>query len=318
MKKSMCVAAVAALFCASSVMASTMKVRVVESTTQSTSYNLASSPATVSIEIQAVLDDTDAAGSALSDGLAIIGLNLKPSVSGTVLPAVPDLCDTSAFLVVAPAGMANFDRKDTAAPGFTNYGLTNPSGSPNISGYSGTCDGNNGLLQIGGGQNTIGNTVGGAPYPIGAVDNDKGNNGWEVIATGTVDVSLVDDQHLILTPDTVFANTLDNYAGGSPYAVSEVLSGGITVEALDISAGVECLAADINCDGNVNVADIGKVASGANFGQNPPACDRANVNGDTAVNTLDIGIVASGANFGQSTGPCVCNTNTPVECGVAP
>lgn len=319
MKKSLCVAAVAALFCASSVMAATLKVRIVETGSQLTSTDIdENTPTTVDVQIQAALDGTEAAGSPTSDGLAIIGLNVKQAGDAAI-----DLCDTSAFLVVAPAAMQAFDRKNTAGAGFTNDGLTNPSGSPNISGYSGTCDGAAGLLQIGGGQNTIGNTVGGAPYPVGAVVSGRGNSGWQVIATGSIDVpAMADGESVTLTPDTVFANTLDNFAGGSPFAVSEVLSGDIAVEGLTINAmmqGIICAAHDVNCDGSTNAGDIGIVASGQNFAQNPPACDRADVDGSGgAVNPGDIGVIASGANFGTSTGPCVCVTSTPVACGVAP
>lgn len=80
--------------------------------------------------------------------------------------------------------------------------------------------------------------------------------------------------------------------------------------------GVLCAAHDVNCDGSTNAGDIGIVASGANFGQNPPACDRADVDGSGgAVNPGDIGVIASGANFGTGTGPCVCETDTPAACG---
>ncbi|MCB9850620.1 MAG: hypothetical protein H6817_07935 [Phycisphaerales bacterium] len=83
--------------------------------------------------------------------------------------------------------------------------------------------------------------------------------------------------------------------------------------------GVQCAAHDVNCDGSTNAGDIGLVASGANFGQNPPACDRADVDGSGgAINPGDIGVIASGANFGTGTGPCVCQTNTPAACGVTP
>ncbi|MCB9850885.1 MAG: hypothetical protein H6817_09305 [Phycisphaerales bacterium] len=78
-----------------------------------------------------------------------------------------------------------------------------------------------------------------------------------------------------------------------------------------------CVASDVNCDGSTNAGDIGIVASAVNFGQDPPACDRADTDGSGGpINAGDIGVIVSGANFGTNTGPCICDTATPVACGV--
>ena len=141
MKKLLSIVAVMAL-CAAPVMADTLELRIV-SPAGDTEINVAGYPETVDVVIQGRLVTGD------TDGLALFGVNLT-ATTGAV-----DLCDTTEFLVTAPAALSEFDR---------NEGLTNP---PDMaaSGFSGTCDGANGLWQIGGGQNTIGNT-GPTLYPL--------------------------------------------------------------------------------------------------------------------------------------------------------
>jgi hypothetical protein len=71
--------------------------------------------------------------------------------------------------MTAPAGMSSFKR---------NNGLNNPAG------YGGTLSGRT-LLQVGGAQNTIGNVVPNAPYPVGAVVTGIGYPGPVSVAVGT-------------------------------------------------------------------------------------------------------------------------------------
>lgn len=321
MKKALAVSAVAVLFGATTVFAATeLEYRVVS--TGDVAVVEDDGPGVVQVFLQARLT-----GDA-TDGLAIIGANLDASATGGV--ATPDLCDTDGFLLEAPADMDSFDRKNAVTGiGFNNTGLTNPSGSANLSGYSGTCDGAGGLLQLGGGQNTIGNTPGGAPYPIGTVVLGKGNGGgWQVIAEGQIAIPALDsDDEIVISANTVFANTINLGQGGPVYAVTEVDTysdeGSLTIHAVQ---GVLCAAFDVNCDGGVSLADIAIVQNSSNF-QNPnyatTGCDRANTDGVAGVGIGDIAAIASSqvwqeANPGNPNPapcPCICVTNTPAQGG---
>lgn len=298
MKKVLGVAAIAAMFAASTAMAATLEVRVV--TTGSTTVG---NSELVDVLIEARLDG---GGAATSDGLALIGTNLKASGDFAV-----DLCDTAVFLVESTPAMANFDRIDPATDSFTNLGLTNPRAeAPMISGYSGTCDGANGLWQIGGGQNTIGNTVAGAPYPIGPVSIGVGNGGWVVIAEGSILTPDTGDGDIVLTLDTVFANTIDVGQASAPYSVTEVATGDITVTPLTLTIGgtIMCADADVNCDGSVNGLDIAAVKAPGTWLQPTGSAGnpRGDVNLDGAVNGLDIAAVKAPGTWLTSTGPCTC------------
>ncbi|HNO79011.1 MAG TPA: hypothetical protein PKN33_13205 [Phycisphaerae bacterium] len=105
-----------------------------------------------------------------------------------------------------------------------NLGLTNPSG------YGGTpIDGD--LIQIGGGQNTIGN-AGPTLFPIGTVVTNIANGSeWVTLATGTIDTNfqLADLQ---INIESAFASTLATDVG-PVYAVSPadvvIVGPGLTV-----------------------------------------------------------------------------------------
>jgi hypothetical protein len=168
----------------------------------------------VNVFIQGMLDSDGMGGASTSEGLALWGSNLSDAGTLSV-----DLCNTSGFLVGATAGAANFDR---------NLGLTNPPG-PNPSdmgvktGYKGTCNGAGVLLQIGGGQNTIGNTDP-PQYPVGSVTTGIAKDVWFDLAEGTITTpgagAFTDD--IVLTLDSPFANVLDDTGTGMPpvFAVS--------------------------------------------------------------------------------------------------
>jgi hypothetical protein len=196
--------------------------------------------------------------------------------------------------------------------------LTNPSSSPNLSGYSGTCDGAGDLLQLGGGQNTIGNTPGGAPYPIGAVVPGKGNGGWTTIAAGDIFVTLAVGEDYFVSVDTVFANTINTGQVSAPYAVTEATVPVNGLSSLHITSGVLCDESDVNCDGSINGLDLGVIVHPSNWQQSPPACDRADMSGPTFLvpdgiaNGLDLGAVVHPTNW-QQTGNagCTCTTATP-------
>lgn len=113
------------------------------------------------------------------------------------------------------------------------WGLTNPPGPAddnplNPSGYGGTPDGDDWLRQIGGGQNTIGNTPGGAPYPIGHTIEGIGLTPVQ-IAFGVANLPTTPGTYT-LSLSTPFANALTEFRGynadGYPmYAVSEMITG---------------------------------------------------------------------------------------------
>ena len=299
MKKVLGIAAIAAMFVASSAMAATLELRVVTDGDSATATVTAGDM--VNVFVQARLDG---GGAATSDGLALWGSNIKDLGADPV-----DLCDTSAFLVTSTAAMGNFDRVDTLG-NITNFGLTNPSASPNLSGYSGTCDSSGGLWQLGGGQNTIGNTPGGAPYPIGTVDTGIANGGWITVAEGMIATPGEQVDDLVLTLDTAFANTINTGQAGVPYSVTEVASGDIDVSgALTISfGGTLCVDADVNCDGNVDGLDIAAVKAPGTWLQPIPGAlnERGDANGDGNVDGLDIAFVKAPGTWLTSTGPCTC------------
>jgi hypothetical protein len=286
MKKLVAVAAVLCL-CVPSI-AQTLQVRVV--TTGNASSVGANNNVAVPVLIQAQL------GGTATDGLALVGLNLKNTGSLSF-----NLCTQSAFLVTAPTSpvdiKGHFDR---------NGGLTNPPGGP-VSGFSGTCDGANGLWQIGGGQNTIGNTGTPVNYPSGTVLEGVANGGYVTIASGTLTTPAVGTGTIILTPDTIFANVLDAGQSGPVYDVSEVAGANITVTGsltINVPGGINCVNADVNCDGNVNGGDILAVRAPGTW--NTASTARPDVNNDGTVNGGDILAVRAPGTWNTSTGPCTC------------
>lgn len=220
MRKLSCLAAVAALSVATVAKADTVELRIVTDANAS-SANVAND-AVVNVFIQGrVVGGT-------TDGLALWGANVSPSGSLAF-----DLTDTSAFLLEAPGSMANFDR---------NLGLTNPPGPVPAdlgvkTGYKGTASGVE-LLQVGGGQNTIGNTDPPA-FPVGAVVDQVGNAGFEDFAVGTLTAPSAGSGSIVIGCNTAFANLLSDFAGGSPFAVEAATSvdcvGDLTI---NVAAGV--------------------------------------------------------------------------------
>jgi hypothetical protein len=305
---------------ATTAMGASLQVRVV------TTGNAATAPvsASVPVFVQAQLDN---GGAPTSSGLALIGLNVDVTPGGGAADA--DLCDTGGFLLLSPVAMEAFDRVDY--PGtWHNKGLTNPSASANLSGYSGTCDGAGALLQVGGGANSIGNTPGGAPYPIGdssgsagvQIPTGIGNGGWTTIAEGDIDASsLTGAQTWTISVNTAFANTINTGQTQAPYAVSEATP--VTVSgSLLISAGVNCNAADVNCDGQVNGLDIAVIVNPGNWQLPVAACDRADVNGVGGANGLDVAVLVNPPPAGPwqtittpgGAAGCNCTTSTAAAC----
>jgi hypothetical protein len=118
---------------------------------------------------------------ATDDGLALWGANLDGGAF-----------DVTGAVLDSPGGDIDQFKK--------NLGLTNPAG------YGGTAIGGD-MIQVGGGQNTIGN-AGPTLFPVGTVATDVANGAaWVDLATGTIDMtSQAGDVTLSL--NTGFANTL--------------------------------------------------------------------------------------------------------------
>lgn len=244
----------------------------------------------VNISIQGSLSSVSGAG------LALWGVNVDADASAVVSGSF-DITDTAQFLVSAPAGVSTFDR---------NLGFTNPPGPPSpITGYSGTPSGTV-LLQVGGGQNTIGNLDPPA-YPVGSVTTGVANAGAVDLATGTLTVpSSPATGSIVISLSACFANVLDSPAVGPPYAVSSATCT-MADATINIGGGLPlCNDADVNCDGQVTAVDLGIVQSPANWNMaaGAAASPRADVNGDGTVTAVDLGIVQSPANWNTATGPC--------------
>lgn len=229
----------------------------------------------VEVQVQARL------GGDSLDGLALLGFNFKNTGNRAV-----NLCDRTRFVLAAPITPVDiknhFDR---------NAGLTNPPGLPE-SGFSGTCDGHDGLLQIGGAQNTIGNTGAPVTYPSGTVQQSVGQEYWVTFATGSIEVPpMLWSEFVRLEVDTVFAAGLNAGQVGPVYGITPISPAEIFVEGnLTIREFTTCFqAADVNCDACVNGSDILSVrAPGTWNTTGDPGWVRADVNRDGAVNGSDI------------------------------
>ena len=196
------VALLVVILTANSVGADTLEMRVV---TESGGASAAVLPAggTVNITIQGKL-----ASPGSTAGLALWAGDLANT--GTI---DVDLADTNAFNLVAPAGMAAFDRNN----GFANPGAVGGA----LTGYGGTRTGQlNQLVQIGGGQNTMNNTAP-AVYPVGAVATGIANAGtWTDLATGSIYLSGDEGDTVVLNLERTFATTIDSGQSGPVYDVT--------------------------------------------------------------------------------------------------
>ncbi|MCH7814253.1 MAG: hypothetical protein IID40_09560, partial [Planctomycetes bacterium] len=146
--KTLKLAAVFAMFCGSTVMATDLTLTITGDT-QTTPGG------TISYQITGLLSDS------VNEGLALIGFDLE---------------------MTGPAAV-NLDTATTVLPGLAmgpfvaNDGLNNPAG------FGGTPSGDD-LLQIGGGQNTIGNPGPTPPAPSGTVDDSGLGQTSIILASG--------------------------------------------------------------------------------------------------------------------------------------
>ncbi len=169
-------------------------------------------------------------------GLALFGVDM--SVSG---PATVNL--ETAATISAPAGapMEDFVNPD---------GLNNPTTCGGCFGFGGTASGDV-LLQIGGGQNTIGNTVAFAAFPIGDVSTNVAFFGTgTVLAEGSLTAPLTTGIYNIDLTNG-FANVITALVDpGPPGVYSTAAVGSVTVvgggagefEVVDEQPSVEAVA----------------------------------------------------------------------------
>ncbi len=132
-----------------------------------------------------------------NEGLALIGLSLDFDLADLTPADAPSTNPMLNFVIPA--------------------GITNPAG------FGGTVIGGN-LIQIGGAQNTIKNTIGNAPFPIGTVIMGVAKFGTPVtIATGSLTIPLgtADGPHHLNASD-VFANVIKaGEVGDNPFLATE-------------------------------------------------------------------------------------------------
>jgi hypothetical protein len=170
-----------------------------------------------------------------NDGLALWGADLAMSPSVLLSPA-------------------------TAGPSMGSF--VSPQGITNPAGYGGTQSGNN-LLQIGGGQNTIKNTIENAPFPIGAVVEGVAQS-QVVLATGSVTMPGAGTYTLALS--NVFANEIVdgqialNGAFFQTVASGVGTVGSLTINVMDTATPVS-IATSNPPDGHFDSLDTGASAA---------------------------------------------------------
>jgi len=181
MKRLLAVATALAL-CGSMAMATDLNISV-QTAAGDPSTNVAPG-APVQYRVVGVLSDT------LNEGLALFGFDLV--FDGGVLSSA-----------VAPAEMNSFVKPD---------GITNPAGFGGTTGVPGH-EGQ--LVQVGGGQNTIKNTVDNAPFPIGSVVTGLGKT-QVVLATGSLTAPMTPGTYH-LQARNAFANVIKQGETGNPF-----------------------------------------------------------------------------------------------------
>lgn len=198
---------VAALAFAGSAMATDINIRVVG--TDGSSTVEAAPGATVNYEIRLELSDT------ANEGLAGFGLDLSYT-AGDLTPAD----------IPAAPPMDNF----TSGAGTNNLGINNPAG------FGGTLiDGD--LIQVGGFQNTINNTIDNAPFPLGTVITGLGHTEL-VVATGSVVAPA--DGDATLSASNLFGNVITEGETGEIFWASEAAGVGSIEDLIILVIGEDC------------------------------------------------------------------------------
>lgn len=175
----------------------------------------------VTYTITGVLSDS------ANEGLALVGFDLE--YSGGALSQAND---------PSTLPMTNFDRPD---------GITNPAG------FGGTMISGK-LVQVGGGQNTIKNTVANAPFPIGSVITDIAQPGApQVIVTGSLTVPASGGPYN-LDITNIFANVIKQGETGTVFFATEQAGVGTTTDCV-ITIGSACAASIVSANPANNAID---------------------------------------------------------------
>jgi len=204
-------------------------------------------------------------------GAALVAVDL---VQDNENPATLDIPPAAAV----PAAMSDFSRPN---------GISNPGESDPTTGYTGLQRGTPGeqnLLQIGGAQNTLGQTLppGSGVAEAAVVTGGVGQSGNVILATGSFQAPAAPGTYTyrIQTP---LVNVLT--AVNAPPAFSPVISldpTDISLAPFSITFTIDgaCDPCDVNCDGSVNGSDIATfvaaVQPGAPAGCSPCAGDTDN------------------------------------------
>lgn len=136
-----------------------------------------------------------------------------------------------------------------------------PQGVNNPAGFGGTVSGNR-LKQVGGAQNTIGNTLG--AYPLGIVSTSLAQPGGSVVVvTGNVAVPAAAGAH-VLSIENVHCNVIRQGETGAPYwKVEQAAIGSITNLAVNVSLlSASAASLSLTTGGSVNML----LQAGASFG----------------------------------------------------
>jgi hypothetical protein len=161
--------------------------------------------AEVAYEVEASLSGTP------SEGLALVGFDLE-FTGGALTPAAEPTEDPMLSFVIPD-------------------GITNPDG------YGGTIIDNK-LVQVGGGQNTINNYEGNAPFPIGAVITGVGYPDV-ILATGTLTAPMEAGEY-VLSLTNPFANVIKEGEDGDPFWATEEAGIGSIANLTVTVPGVDC------------------------------------------------------------------------------
>ncbi|MCP4249228.1 MAG: hypothetical protein GY778_19465 [bacterium] len=166
---------------------------------------------TISYQITGLLSDS------VNEGLALFGFDME--VSG---PAAVDL--STATTVLAGPAMGPFVADD---------GLNNPAG------FGGTPSGDN-LLQVGGGQNTIGNPGPTPPAPTGTVDDSGLGHTSVILASGDLTMPTTSGVYTV-SVTSGFGNVIRQGEVGPVYAVDAI--GAVTGGSFDVTVGPGVISA---------------------------------------------------------------------------
>ncbi|MGB0715591.1 MAG: hypothetical protein ACPGXK_06930 [Phycisphaerae bacterium] len=245
----------------------------------------------VDYEVVGILSDTN------NEGLALFGFTLAYDGG--------DLAQAS-----APAG----DITD---------GFVSPNGINNPAGFGGTII-NGDLVQVGGGQNTIKNTIDNAPFPIGVTVFTGLGHTEIVLATGSLMIpgDAANDDVFNLNVSDVFANVIKQGETGMPFYKTEAAGvGSLTNLEMTVAASEVC---ELVSASNPNTCSIDAGAPSNPDGSGSFGADSVVLNFDCQtsgiVDPADIGVTGGNApsnDGGSNVGMTVeLDLSGPIDAGV--